>query len=390
MEKKKILFIAQHLTVGGVQKSLLSLLSIIDYDRYDVTLYIRKNRTTLLSKVDKRCEVIVNDDKTHYYIFPKTLLLRLSGNKSKVEESVRKKRRKNEVKRHFGGRRFDAAVCYVQGYTADILPDVPADRKILVWHSSVDECHDLHERLFPETDDIVTVSDRCREILAELYPAHEKKISCICNYIDAESVRALANETVTVKAPPEGKTVLCTCGRVTRVKGYDLALEAASELKKQGFDFVWYFVGDGDQRQKIAEEADCLGLHDEIVMTGMLENPYPYIGLCDIYVQPSYEESYGITIAEAMLLSKPVVSTETEGGIEQITDGVNGVLTQISAGSLAEGIKRLIGSPKLMGEIKTALDSVDHTKEKEEIKARWEELFSADRVEIESAQSARW
>lgn len=379
MEKKKILFIAQHLTVGGVQKSLLSLLSIIDYDRYDVTLYVRKNRTALLPEVDKRCEVIVNDDKTHYYISPKTAILQIAGSKRKAEERVRKKRRENEIGRHFEGRRFDAAVCYVQGYTADILPDIPADRKILVWHSSVDEAHELHERLFSEIDSIVTVSDRCRDILAKLYPDHEKKISCIYNYIDAENVRALANEAVELKASAEGKTVLCTCGRVTRVKGYDLAVEAASEIKKQGIDFVWYFVGDGDLREEISAQLSEKGLDDEIVITGMLSNPYPYIGYCDIYVQPSYEESYGITIAEAMILSKPVVSTETEGGIEQITDGVNGVLTQISARGLAGGIKRLVNSPELMNEIKTKLDSVDHTKEKDDIRARWEEVFSAAR-----------
>ena len=67
MAKKKILIVAHHLTVGGVQKSLISALRNIDYDSNDVTLYLRKNRLDLLPFVDSRVKVIVNEDKQQYY-----------------------------------------------------------------------------------------------------------------------------------------------------------------------------------------------------------------------------------------------------------------------------------------------------------------------------------
>ena len=54
MKKKKLLLVIHHLTIGGIQKSLVSALNAIDYDKYDVTLYVRKNRTDLLEFINKK------------------------------------------------------------------------------------------------------------------------------------------------------------------------------------------------------------------------------------------------------------------------------------------------------------------------------------------------
>ena len=68
--KKKLLIVAHHMTIGGVQKSLISALKALDYNTYDVTLYLRKNRTDLLSFVDERVNVIINTDPNRYYRKP--------------------------------------------------------------------------------------------------------------------------------------------------------------------------------------------------------------------------------------------------------------------------------------------------------------------------------
>ena len=68
MKKKKLLLVIHHLTIGGIQKSLVSALNAIDYDKYDVTLYVRKNRTDLLEFINKKTEVIVNTNTTEKYL----------------------------------------------------------------------------------------------------------------------------------------------------------------------------------------------------------------------------------------------------------------------------------------------------------------------------------
>ena len=68
MKKKKLLIVAHHLTIGGVQKSLIAALKAIDYEKFDVTLYLRKNRTDLLSLVDERVNVIGHLNTTDFII----------------------------------------------------------------------------------------------------------------------------------------------------------------------------------------------------------------------------------------------------------------------------------------------------------------------------------
>ena len=76
--KKKLLIVAHHMTIGGVQKSLISALKALDYNNYDVTLYLRKNRTDLLPFVDERVNVIVNTDPNRYYRKPYAIFLQVT------------------------------------------------------------------------------------------------------------------------------------------------------------------------------------------------------------------------------------------------------------------------------------------------------------------------
>ena len=60
---EKLLIVTHHLTIGGVQKTLISALKALDYNKYKVTLYLRKNRTDILDYVDKRIKVVINKSR---------------------------------------------------------------------------------------------------------------------------------------------------------------------------------------------------------------------------------------------------------------------------------------------------------------------------------------
>lgn len=390
--KKKLLIAVHRLDTGGVQRALLSALRAIDYDLYDVTLYIRKDSVALLPEVDGRVgKVIVNRDRTHYYRRPRAAalyaLVRLmtlfgkeaAGVSEKLNGYITECRIKNERERYFsGGESYDIAVSYIQGQTARFVADnVKADRKIVFYHGSTDSRHALHEAVFPCYDRIVAVNEGCARILRELYPSQADKITFIENFVDPDEVREKAKEY----EPPrhEGKTVLCSCGRFTEEKGFDLALEAAAELKKSKMPFVWYFIGDGKLRGDLEKQRDALGLTDAIVFTGMLENPYPYIAGCDIYVQPSYEESQGLAAAEAQILLRPVAATDTVGARSMIRDGETGLISRTDAASLAGAIIKLHEDRGLYEKIVNDLKNVDHKEKEEVFRAAWRDLLSFDR-----------
>lgn len=388
MPKRKVIYIIHQLNYGGVQKSILTALDAIDYSENEVTLYVRKNRIDLIGSVNKNVsDIIVNDYPGHYYRKPYaawlSLLLKIYGLlhidisriKKKLDKYIIECHMNYEKKKYFSdGKKYDVAISYIQGYNA-LFTDrcVNADRKIMFYHGSTDETHEIHEEVFPHFDKIVGVNSGVRDVLKGLYPDFADKITYLENYVDADTVRKKSEE-FTVDAP-SGKTVLCTCGRFTKVKGFDIAVDAAKILKVKGIPFVWYFVGDGPERKALIKQISENGLKDDIIITGMKDNPYPYIKACDIYIQPSREESYGLTIAEAIALSRPVISTNTVGGLLLLNDGLYGLLADISSVSIADKTEELMLDKALRDSIISRIDKTDWSAECERYKADWKELL---------------
>lgn len=384
--KKKILFVIHQLNIGGVQKSFVSAINNIDRERFDITVYVRKNRSDLLSDINTDgINVIVNDDCRNYYRTPYAVFLTLisfvfgfiPALKKRTENSLKKhivsKQAKYEYRKYFKGKSFDIAVSYIQGYTAEFTSEyVSADKKYVFWHGSTDENHALHEKIFPSFDKIIGVSENIENVLKGLYPAFAEKITHLNNYVDADIIRALA---IKESIPHPEMPVLCSCGRFTPVKGYDIAVETARLLKEKGVSFRWYFVGDGPERKKLESLIEKYGLGEEIIITGMLKNPYPHIAACDVYVQPSREEAVGLSVIEAFILCRPVVSTRTVGGTTLIKEGVNGVLADISSESLAEEIIRLLADENLKKSIVASLTDSDYSQEKADYKKSLHGLF---------------
>lgn len=376
VKKKKLLIVAHHLTIGGVQKSLISALKAIDYEKFDVTLYLRKNRTDLISFIDERVNIVINDDKHHYYRKPYAVFLQalmaafnVLGKKKnsektnkKLSDYVIKNQMEYEKNKFFKSEKYDIAIAYVHGYAALFTATaVNADKKFMFHHASVDELHDVHEKTVHKFDKIVAIHNEQKELIKQWYPQIADRITVVENYCDKALIEEQSKEVTVEK--PENKTVLCSCGRFSKVKGFDLAVEAARILKEKNISFFWYFVGDGPERQNIENLIESYGLQNEIRITGMQKNPYPYMNACDIYIQPSYEESLGLTILEAHRLCKPVIATKTMGGLKIIQNYINGVLCDITAQSIADMVGKLIEDEIAFENIKSNLKGIDYSEE---------------------------
>ena len=165
MQKKKVLFVAHHLTIGGVQKSLISALNFIDYEKNEVTLYLRKNRLVLLPYINKNVAVVVNDDRRSYYRHPYALYLQMliplkkalkkdaDAVQQRLNQFIHDKQMQYEKKRFFSDNHFDLAIAYNEGFTAEFVMDcVSATKKVMFFQSSVDSRHEIHSRVMPQFD----------------------------------------------------------------------------------------------------------------------------------------------------------------------------------------------------------------------------------------------
>ena len=388
MSKRKVFIAIHQLNIGGAQKALISALNAIDYEANDVTLYVRKDRLDLLPSVNENVsEIIINKDHTKYYRKPYTAfmtgvvflkkLLKIDTEKTedKIRDYIVKSQIKYEKKQYFSdGKVYDVAVSYIQGYTAlSVAQNIKAKKKVLFYHDSTDSLHKLHDEVFKEYDEIYCVSDGAKKALCGFYPQHTNKIDYIENFVDYKKIRKEAD--VFVPEYSADKVTLCTCGRMTKVKGYDLAVKAAKILKDSGLSFEWYFVGDGVERANIEKLIEENKLADDIVITGIVDNPYAYIKNCDIYIQPSYEESYGLAIIEAMILCRPIVSTKTVGAKVVLSDENTGMIAEIDEKSLADKIMHLLNYEELQIKIKQNLNNKDYEEDYRIFCKRWKKLL---------------
>lgn len=387
--QKKIIFVISRMGIGGSQKSLVNALNILDYDNYDVTVYIRENKTDLLKEIPKEARVVVNTDNLNYdhdiiclcvealkRCFKWLHFKRAADACDALSRNYFvRKRQKNEMKHYIVlSDSYDLAISYLQGYTCKFVADnIKAKKKICFYHNSTNSTYELHKKYLPKFDEIVTVNANTAKMLEAVYENLKGKVSVIQNILNVEDVRHKACEFAIEEKRED--IILCSCGRISKEKGYDLAVEAAKILSDKGLKFKWYLVGDGPERSKIDNMISQYGISDRVIVTGLKENPCPWILHCDIYVQPSYEEAQGLSMMEAQILCKPVVSTSTVGGCCLIKDGETGVITEISASGIASGIMRLLNDSGEMNRITENLKKIDYTTEKERYKKQWKAIL---------------
>ena len=195
----------------------------------------------------------------------------------------------------------------------------------------------LNDGLLKKFDKIYCVSESSKELFLKVHPDCVNAMDIFHNIVDADEVRRQG------ELPAEGMVLdgvftICTVGRLSPEKGQMLIPNTALLLKKKGYKFRWYLVGDGSLRPQLEQEINKLAVNDCVFLLGAKINPYPYMKNCDVYVQTSFTEAYCITLKEASLFGKFIVSTDFSSVEEQISNGKNGLIANKTPESLADKI----------------------------------------------------
>lgn len=142
--------------------------------------------------------------------------------------------------------------------------------------------------------------------------------------------------------------ILLTVARLNnKMKGYDIALEAARILRDRGVSYRWYALGRGGFREEMENYIKENHLEDHFILLGTTPNPYPCFRACTIYVQTSRIEGFGLSIAEARILNRPVVTTEYDSVYDQMVQGKNGLVVPQSSEAIADAIEKLLTDKQL-------------------------------------------
>lgn len=368
--KKRILFIIDSLNCGGAEKSLISLLPLLDYDRFDVDLLIFRRGGVFEKYIPSQVRVIGHDlygkgfmDRMRRMILQVRFSYLLRYGK-KLHGAETHWRVMNRAIQPLKGK-YDAAVAYQQGMpTFFLATNVEANKRIAWINADVFEAGyqmDYCKQFYDRMDAIVAVSQKLHEKLSAQTPWMKDRLHCIYDIINPDVIRQLAQESVHDMIPAGGEISIVTVGRLTRPKNHLMAVGAARILKERGLNIKWYFVGEGEMRQPIEEKISESRLQNNVILLGLKENPYPYMSKADVYVQTSTFEGFGMTIAEAKILQRPVVSTNFDVVYDQITDRENGLIAEMTPESVASRILELVQNKELRSHIVSNLEQETNT-----------------------------
>lgn len=371
--KKRILFVIESLEVAGAEKSLISLLSLIDYSKYEVDLQLFSyggelerlvpNDVNFLEKLDymKFAEFTLKQAIIEgVFKFQMSYLI----SRLKFSLLIRRKELNNKIKARLfweitekninkSKKTYDIAIAYAQGIPTFYVADKINAKNKIAWVNTSYQLEGIEKEYqknkYEKFNKIVLVSNSAKNIFKKVYPYLEKRFEIIYDINNPKII--LEMSTSGKKILDNGIIKILTIGRLDKNKGYDMALEACKILKDRDIKFKWYVLGKGPLKEEIEQKIDELGLKEHFILLGVTPNPYGYIKSADMYVQTSRFEGFGLAIAEARILNIPVVTTEFDAVYNQMVQRKNGIVTQMDAQSVADGIMELIENKELKNSI---------------------------------------
>jgi glycosyltransferase involved in cell wall biosynthesis len=360
VKKKKIAFVFNKLGMGGTEKALVIWLRNLDYSRYDVTLWLNDSSGELFSQIDQRVNIRFWGElfKREYAPLLKRELLcgRLFSCFLSVFYRFLAKIHRDDDFLNLSYFLRSYRVMETESYDTVInvgvwhlLQMIVAlfylkSRKKVLWSHSL-WIQNRIEGYGTEVRSLINRFDRfifCSEaakktFLADL-PEYAERSSVVYNIIDYTEVMEKAREPV-----PESfdRQTIVTVARLSSEKGVLLIPPAARILADQGYRFQWLLIGDGKKREELEEQIRELGLSEVVILTGTKINPYPYIKNCSVYVQPSYSESFSLSVVEAIILERPVISAKVPA-LTELYDEDEYALCDTTPASIAEEIRKVL------------------------------------------------
>ncbi len=369
----KFLFVVYSLGVGGVEKALLNLISILP-DNISVTILTMEKKGEFLNDLPEGVEVL---ESTLY----KDIKWMINGNPYQVIKSLFIKKKillglqflfltiyriltrdslplynflfmKEKNIAQF----YDVAIAYAgPSSLIDFLTvkKIRSEKKIGWIHFDILKFgidQRATRQLYRKYDKIFAVSKVAKEHFDQVFPEFKNKTEIFYNVVSPNDVQKLADRDVSFVDNFSGKRIL-TVGRISPEKGQNYAIEALKILVEKGYPVKWYFVGDGSFRKDCEELVLKYQLGEHVVFLGTKKNPYPYMKDCDIYVQPSRHEGFCITLAEAKVFDKPIIATDFAGAREQLCKRSNAMITGFTEQDIANGIIEVLEKkcPKYAG-----------------------------------------
>jgi len=182
-----------------------------------------------------------------------------------------------------------------------------------------------------QADRIICATEHEKRILEDIYEADPSRVCVVPCGVDLDLFKPSDKETARAALSLNGKRMVLFVGRIEPLKGVDILLAAAAQLKAESDFQVFIVGGDGtanDEIKRLQWLTADLGITPRVSFLGSVDHdrlPLFY-NAADLCVVPSYYESFGLVALEAMACGTPVVASRVGGLTTTVRDGETGYL----------------------------------------------------------------
>ena len=297
-KKKKLLFTAHSLNLGGIETALINLVNRINLNKYEITILLEKKEGIFLDKVKK--EIKVKEFKVHNN---KNVIIRKFLNLSK--------RCLYNITDY---KTYDFSCCYATySLSGSKLSKIASDNTAFYVHNNYKDLYkdDVKEKEFfvnrgiEKYKHIVFVSNEYQKEFLRLFPNLKDKVLVLNNFINTKEILEKSKEKIK-ETKPSNKKLFVFVGRLDDdAKKVGRAIRLMKNIK----DGLLWLVGDGPAKEEYEKLVKEEKLTTRVKFLGKKKNPYPYLKKADYLLMTSDYEGFPVTYLEAITLETPIITT---------------------------------------------------------------------------------
>lgn len=326
--KKKVVFFAKDLNIGGIERAVLNYVKYIDKSKYDVSLFLEEATGIYIDEVPENVEII------NYNICKsKNVLWRKLVNFFKLIYFSLKYYKK-----------FDFAASFATYLKCGNVLASKFSSNCALWvhgdfWSTKDEAEEFLKYVSADKyPKIVFVSEKLKNNYLKVRPDTKQELFVLNNLINYEEIINKSKIDLDLR---KNKLTLLNVGRhEEKPKQIMMLLNVCKRLLEEGYDFELWMVGDGPDHDSYLEKVKELNITKNVKFFGVQSNVFPYYNLCDAVVLSSVTEGNPVVFLEAKVLNKPVVSTDVSDSVKELNG--YGIVVPFGEDSFYDGLKKFL------------------------------------------------
>ena len=303
---KKILVYLPSLHHGGAEGVIVDVVnSLTEYD-FQIIIVLAKAEGNLLSRLDSKVEVVDLNLRSQWFSpfkLPQVI------NRVKPDYILSTLKESN----------FLAIISRIISFSKarNIIREASTASQQIAnenkWYQKIK--NKLIFAFYKYASTVIVLSEPMKEDLQSVViNLKEERIRVISNPVNVEKIKARSLEPIDTDELKllKGRPLFLAVGRLHEPKNYKFLIEALSEYKKQGSDFVCFILGSGSLKAELLKIIETLGLSDCIYLLGYRDNPFKYIRAANVFLMPSLYEGMSNSLIQASSLGIPSIVSDTQ------------------------------------------------------------------------------